>query len=155
MIRSASSLIHTAIAILASATLAACSTGGAEMQTGAALAPGQPAPVSQQAYQMSERELKLSCKDLTGAMRVRILQVKSSTTAQQSGTVAARTLQSGATAIWGGPSYGSNPSADHDRDLAQLDAYNRQLAAKNCPTLDLPAELNAAPAAPGAQAKTL
>lgn len=153
MIRSANSLINPLIAILPAAMLAACSTGGAELQTGTALTPGQPTPVSQQSYQMSERELKLSCKDLTGAMRVRILQVKSSTT--QSGTLAARTMQSGATAIWGGPSYGSNPSADYNRDLAQLDAYNRQLAAKNCPTLDLQAELNDTPAPSGAPPKTL
>lgn len=154
MIRSSNCLIATSAAALSSFMLAACSTGGAELQTGSALAPGQTTPVSQQTYQMSERELKLSCKDLTGAMRVRILQVKSSTT-QQNGTIAARTLQSGATAIWGGPNYGANPSADYDRDLAQLNAYNRQLAEKKCPTLDLQAELNAAPATPGEQPKAL
>lgn len=152
MIRTAASLRRVPFALVALAILPACTSSAPGLQTGAALTPAANQPVSQQPYVMSERELKLSCKDLTGAMRVRILQVQSTT--QQSGTVAARALQAGATTIWGGPGYGISPEADRERDLAQLEAYNRQLAAMSCKTLDLPAELNGA-AANAAPAKSL
>lgn len=141
MIRTAPAL-RFSLAVLIAGAAAGCggappvqpSAGLASAESGATVAPAS-------AYQLTERELKMNCKELTGTMRVRILQVRGTTSAQN-GTIAARTLQSGATKIWGGPGYGSDPAADRDRDLAQLEAYNRQLASKKCPTLDLPAELN-------------
>ena len=38
---------------------------------------------------------------------------------------------------------GSDPEGQHRRDLAMLEAYNRQLASKNCKTFDLAAALKA------------
>lgn len=73
-------------------------------------------------------------------MRVRILQVRS---AKGDGTLAAQTIQSGATKIWGGASYGTDASGQRAQDRAQLEAYNRRLAEQKCKTFDLTAELDA------------
>lgn len=142
MIRLATSALRVSAFVAIAATLSACSSSAPSQQTGSALAPAQPASSGTAAYELTEREQKLGCKELTGAMRVRILQVRSMST-QTNGTMAARGLQYGATSVWGGPSHGISPEADQARDIAQLEAYNRQLAVKKCPTLDLQAELNA------------
>ena len=42
----------------------------------------------------------------------------------------------------------SDPQADHARDRAKLEAYNPQLASKNCQTLDIEAELARPPEGP-------
>ena len=55
--------------------------------------------------------------------------------------MAARGVQSVATPIFGGTTVGIDPDGQHQRDLAMLEAYNSQLARKNCKTFDLAAEL--------------
>ena len=91
-------------------------------------------------YVLSPQELAYSCKQLTGTMQVRILQVRSYN-AQNDPTLAARGMQIVATPLFGGTTTGINPQGQHRRDLAMLEAYNRRLAAKNCKTFDLEAEL--------------
>lgn len=126
---------------------AACSASP-EMPTSAAVAPpAQAVAPAAPAYQLSEKELKMNCKQLTGTMKVRMMQMSA---ASANGTVVARGMQAGAVKIWGGPSHGTDPAGDKARDQAQLEAYNQQLAAKKCKTLDLQAEMQAA--APKAKA---
>jgi hypothetical protein len=91
-------------------------------------------------YELSEREKKLDCKKLTGTMQVRILQIRDYDSRDKA-SLAARGVQSIATPIWGGTTEGLDPDGQHRKDLAMLEAYNRQLAAKNCKTFDLSAEL--------------
>ena len=93
-------------------------------------------------YQLSSGEQALDCKKLKGRMKVRILQVRDYEDRGKA-TIVARTMQSAATPIFGGPSYGTNPEGDYRKDLAMLEAYNKRLAEKNCKTLDLKAELSA------------
>ena len=127
--------------------LAACGASP-EMATSAAVAPpAQTAPAAAPAYQLSAKELKMNCKQLTGTMKVRIVQMSA---AMSDGTVVARGMQTGAVKIWGGPTYGIDPAGDDARDRALLEAYNQQLAAKKCKTLDLQAEIQAAAPAPKA-----
>ena len=127
--------------------LAACGASP-EMATSAAVAPpAQTAPAAAPAYQLSAKELKMNCKQLTGTMKVRIVQMNA---AMSDGTVVARGMQAGAVKIWGGPTYGTDPAGDDARDRALLEAYNQQLAAKKCKTLDLQAEMQAAAPAPKA-----
>lgn len=127
--------------------LAACSASP-EMATSAAVAPpAQTAPAAAPAYQLSAKELKMNCKQLTGTMKVRIMQMSA---ALSDGTVVARGMQAGAVKIWGGPTYGTDPAGDDARNRALLEAYNQQLAAKKCKTLDLQAEMQAAAPAPKA-----
>jgi hypothetical protein len=96
------------------------------------------APVA--AYDLSEREKKLDCKKLTGTMQVRILQIRDYHSREKTSLVA-RGVQSVATPIFGGTTEGLDPDGRYRKDLAMLEAYNRQLAAKNCKTFDLAAEL--------------
>jgi hypothetical protein len=91
-------------------------------------------------YQLSEREKKLDCKKLTGTMQVRILQIRDYDSRNKA-SLAARGMQSVVTPIWGGTTEGLDPDGQYRKDLAMLEAYNRQLAAKNCKTFDLAAEL--------------
>ena len=120
-------------------TLGACAQGGAS------LAPqiGQKVPDSYkpgQPYQLSQEELSLDCRKLTGRMQVRILQVRNS--GVRGGTTAvAQTTQSLVTPLMGGTTRGADPVADAARDRAYLEAMNKQLAAKKCATFDLEAEL--------------
>lgn len=91
-------------------------------------------------YQLSEEELKYDCRKLTGQMQIRILQMRGYDT-EKKASAAARGIQSLATPIWGGTKEGLDPDAQYRKDRAMLEAYNHQLAAKNCKTFDLEAEL--------------
>lgn len=91
-------------------------------------------------YQLSEKERKYDCKKLTGAMQVRILQIRDYDSSKKA-SMAARGMQTVTTPIWGGTTAGMDPDGQHHRDLAMLEAYNGLLAEKNCKTFDLAAEL--------------
>jgi hypothetical protein len=98
-------------------------------------------------YELSPTELALDCKKLTGRMRLRILQLRTSADRHPTSEVS-RTAQSMVTPFLGGSQYGADPAADQARDRAILEAYNRQLAAKSCRTIDLEAELRPQAATP-------
>jgi hypothetical protein len=91
-------------------------------------------------YQLSEEELKFDCKKLTGLMQIRILQVRGYDSNKKA-SAAARGIQSLATPIFGGTKEGVDPDGQYRKDLAMLQAYNRQLGVKQCKTFDLDAEL--------------
>jgi hypothetical protein len=93
-------------------------------------------------YQLSEEELKYDCRKLTGLMQIRILQVRGYDSNKKA-SAAARGMQTLATPIWGGTKEGVDPDGQYSKDLAMLEAYNRQLASKQCKTFDLAAELSA------------
>ncbi len=50
-------------------------------------------------------------------------------------------MQSLTTPIFGGTKEGVDPDGQYRKDRAMLEAYNRQLAVKQCKTFDLDAEL--------------
>jgi hypothetical protein len=91
-------------------------------------------------YQLSEEELKFDCKKLTGTMQIRILQMRGYDTNKKT-SAASRSLQSLTTPIFGGTKEGVDPDGQYLKDRAMLDAYNRQLAVKQCKTFDIAAEL--------------
>jgi len=127
--------------LIAGACLAGCAAGPGEappsLINDSMPASTAPAPA---AYQLSPQELGYSCKKLTGVMQVRILQVRRYDPAENP-TMAARSVQGVATPIFGGTTVGIDPAGQHQRDLAMLEAYNGQLARKNCKTFDIAAEL--------------
>ena len=132
------------IAALAAAVLAVsgCAQGAGKSSS---LAPqlGQKAPDTYkqgEAYVLSPEELALDCKKLTGRMRLRILQVRDVSNRKGSSDVS-RTMQSATVPIFGGTTHGADPGKDAARDRAWLEAANKQLAAKNCATFDLEAEM--------------
>lgn len=95
-------------------------------------------------YQLTGDEQKLSCDKIAGRMQVRILQIRGYQGGQGS-SLLSRTMLSTGTAIFGGTTTGIDPDREVARDRAQLEAYNRQLAAKGCKTFDLDAELKPLP----------
>lgn len=93
-------------------------------------------------YQLSAEELDYDCRKLTGLMQIRILQVRGYDSKKKA-SAAARGMQSLATPIFGGTKEGVDPDGQYRKDVAMLEAYNRQLASKRCKTFDLAAELAA------------
>jgi hypothetical protein len=126
--------------LFSGAALAGCASGSGSAPPSliADSAPASAAPAT--GYQLSPQELGYSCKKLTGVMQVRIVQVRRYD-ASTNGSMAARGVQSVATPIFGGTTVGIDPVGQHQRDLAMLEAYNGQLARKNCKMFDLAAEL--------------
>jgi hypothetical protein len=92
-------------------------------------------------YTLSNDELALDCKKLTGRMAVRIVQIRDFQTRTQT-TALSRGLQTAVKPAFGGSGEGSDPNGRYARDRAQLEAYNRRLAEKNCANFDLAAELD-------------
>jgi hypothetical protein len=91
-------------------------------------------------YEMSATEKAMDCRRLTGSMQVTISRLKDSygRTEPSAGASAAQSM---ATPMIGGPRGGADREALYARELAKLDAYNEELAAKGCKTLDITAEL--------------
>lgn len=93
-------------------------------------------------YQLSEKEKAYGCKRLTGVMQVRILQMRGDQ-ARAKASLASRGMQSVSQSVFGGTLPATDPEEQYTQDHAMLEAYNRQLAAKNCKTFDIAAELKA------------
>ena len=91
-------------------------------------------------YQLSEQEKKLDCKQLTGSVTVKILQMRDAGSRKEASTAAA-VAQQVARPVMGGTTYGVSTQSDLASDRARLAALNGQLAAKGCRTFDLEAEL--------------
>jgi hypothetical protein len=100
-------------------------------------------------YVPSSQERELDCKKLRGSMLVMIARIKDGgRTPEPSATSA--TAQSAIAALRGKALMQDAAGIDR-RERARLDAYNRLLAEKKCPTMDVAAELAVpAPAAPKA-----
>lgn len=96
-------------------------------------------------YRLSKEEQALDCKKLTGRMQVRILQIRDFNQHSPQTSIGSRLMQQAVTPIFGGTTIGASPSADHARDRAMLEAYNRRLAEKQCKTFDLDKELKPQP----------
>ena len=137
------------LAAVASALVCGCA--GKTVDTPPNLVSDMPAPqdagvttgaLQTSGYQLSEEELKFDCKKLTGLMQIRILQMRGYDSNKKA-SAAARGIQSLATPIFGGTKEGVDPDGQYRKDLAMLQAYNRQLGVKQCKTFDLDAELAA------------
>jgi hypothetical protein len=91
-------------------------------------------------YHMSNQEKATDCRHLRGSMMVTISRLR-----HKQGDVPTSPLAVGAnkaaTTVFGGSTKGLDRDAERARDLARLEAYNRHLASKGCPTVDIAAEL--------------
>ena len=130
----------TAALLFATLAVAGCSAT-TQQPDAVALAPGQASPA---AYALSEEEKSLDCKKLTGRMQVRILQARDYDAGNRPSAVS-HSLQSVAVLAGSGATQGLDPSSDHARDRAQLEAYNQKLASMNCKTFNLDDELKPKP----------
>ena len=99
-------------------------------------------------YEMSETEKKLDCKRTTGSMQITIARLKEGH-GRDAPSDTSTTMQSWLPSMFGGSAAGTDREADYARERAKLEAYNRHLAAKNCRTVDIEAELARAPETAG------
>ena len=126
-----------AIAVL---SFAGCAGSGTGLTSGISPPESEPSYSPSGGYVLSADEQQMDCKKLTGRMQIRILEIRDYNERQQA-TMLSRALQSGVALVTGGSKTGSDPNGDFTRDRAMLAAYNKQLAAKDCKTYDLDAEL--------------
>lgn len=138
MARRATLLIGMTLAVIH----CGCASGNTSATSALAPASGPDAPATalKATYQLTPEEQALECKQLTGRMQIRILEIRDYNERSRT-TLAARALQSGSTTVFGGPKAGIDPDGTYAKDRATLEAYNAQLAAKGCKTYDLESEL--------------
>jgi hypothetical protein len=91
-------------------------------------------------YHMSDSEKAMDCKRLTGSMQITLSRLKDTYGREPPSAMSSSVAQSVAP-ILGGSSFGSDREAVYARERAKLEAYNEELAARNCKTLDIDAEL--------------
>ena len=99
-------------------------------------------------YEMSATEKAMDCKRLTGSMQIVMSRLRDSYVRMEPSAVAAG-AQKVATPVFGGSALAADRQAVYARERAKLEAYNAELAAKGCKTLDIEAELARAPDPPG------
>jgi hypothetical protein len=97
-------------------------------------------------YEMASDELAMDCKRLTGSMKITIARLRDAQT-RKGGSSLAETAHKTVPLIMGGSTAAADRQASLVRERAKIEAYNRQLAAKNCKTVDIQAELARTPEA--------
>jgi hypothetical protein len=89
---------------------------------------------------MSNQERATDCRHLRGSILVTISRMR-----HRGGEPGSSPFAVGAnnavSSVFGGSTRGLDGDAEHRRDRARIEAYNRHLASKNCPTVDIAAEL--------------
>jgi hypothetical protein len=91
-------------------------------------------------YYPSETEKAMDCKRMTGSMQITISRLRDASGRAEPSAIAMATQKTIAPVV-GGSSVPVERKAVNAREYAKLEAYNRELAAKNCKTLDIDAEL--------------
>ena len=99
-------------------------------------------------YEMSATEKAMDCKRLTGSMQIVMARLRDPYVRMEPSAVAAGAQKTVAPA-YGGSALTADRQAVYARERAKLEAYNAELAAKGCATLDIDAELARAPDPPG------
>jgi len=99
-------------------------------------------------YHMSTTEKAMDCRRMTGSMQITIARLKDAYTRAEPSLLASST-QKLAAPVLGGSTVGADRGGEYRRERAKLDAYNSELAAKSCKTLDIEAELKRPPDLPG------
>ncbi|WP_045836726.1 hypothetical protein [Hyphomicrobium sp. 99] len=84
---------------------------------------------------------KLNCKQISGRMQVRILQLRGFDDRKQASSLS-RGIQAGMAATFGNLSHGVDPQGEHAAEIQSLQAYNQRLVALGCKSYDLEKELN-------------
>ena len=98
-------------------------------------------------YEMSAAEKAMDCKRLTGSIQITISRLRDPLVRQEPSAIssAAQTLS---TPLYGGSTKGGDRKAIYARERAKIEAYNDELAAKGCKTVDIEAELARPPEPP-------
>ena len=96
---------------------------------------------------MSATEKPMDCKRLTGSIQIGITRLKDPLGRQEPSATSA-TAQKMASPLYGSSAKTADRQAVYARERAKLDAYNAELAAKGCKTVDIEAELARPPEGP-------
>lgn len=91
-------------------------------------------------YYMSNQEKATDCKHLRGSIMVTISRMRHHGSEADTSALAVGSNKV-ATTVYGGSSRGLDREAEYRRDRARIEAYNRHLASKKCPTVNIAAEL--------------
>lgn len=86
-------------------------------------------------------EDKLNCKQLTGRIQIKIMEMRGFSDRKQASALA-RGIQSGFSATLGNLSHGVDPNGEYQGELNTLQQYNQRLVTLGCKSYDLEAELN-------------
>ena len=97
-------------------------------------------------YEMSATEKQMDCKRLTGSIQIGITRLRDAIGREEPSAVSS-TTQKLTTSVFGGSAKSADRQGVYARERAKLDAYNSELAARSCPTLDIDAELARPPEA--------
>ena len=84
---------------------------------------------------------KLTCKQITGRMQVRIMEIRGHGERQQASSLS-RGMQAGLAATFGNTAHGVDPEGTYAADLKTLSDYNQRLVAMGCKSYNLEFELN-------------
>jgi hypothetical protein len=98
-------------------------------------------------YEMSATEKLMDCKRLTGSIQIGITRLKDPLGRQEPSATSA-TAQKMASPLFGSSAKTADRQAVYARERAKLDAYNAELGAKGCKTVDIEAELARPPEGP-------
>ena len=98
-------------------------------------------------YEMSGTEKQMDCKRLTGSIQIGITRLKDPVGRQEPSATSA-TAQKMASPLYGSSAKTADRQAVYARERAKLDAYNDELAAKGCKTVNIEAELARPPEGP-------
>jgi hypothetical protein len=91
-------------------------------------------------YHMSNQEQATDCQHLRGSIVITISRMRHREKDAATSPFAVG-ANSAASTVFGGSGRGLDRDAEYRRDRARIEAYNRHLASKNCPTVDITAEL--------------
>src|SRR5262245_22310112 len=91
-------------------------------------------------YHMSNQEKATDCKHLRGSIVVTISRMRHRASEGSTSQLAVGANKA-ATTVFSGSSRGLDRDAEYRRDRARIEAYNRHLASKKCPTVNIAAEL--------------
>lgn len=105
------------------------------------LAVALPSAVEAKTKKPDTPEDKLNCKQLTGRIQVKIMEMRGFSDRKQA-SILARGIQSGFSATLGNESHGIDPNGEYQSELNMLQRYNQRLVTLGCKSYDLNAELN-------------
>jgi hypothetical protein len=99
-------------------------------------------------YEMSAAEKAMDCKRLTGSIEITISRLRDPLIQQEPSAISSAAQKLTSPLYGGGSGKGSDRPAIYARERAKVDAYNDELAAKGCKTVDIEAELQRPPETP-------
>lgn len=140
------------LAVLSAAGLGGCAAGAlSQGHTGtdtSAITTAAGPSDSVTAEPASAEDAEADCKRLAGKVQLRLLEVRSGMSPEES-SIVSRSIQTAGTLV-GGSARGLDTSPSLAREVAELEAANKQLAERNCRSFDIAKALTGEETVPAA-----